>query len=560
MKVNRAWRYYLGLTKLARRRLVVSTLLLISKSFIYVPIVVLVRYAFDSAIPNGDWNGLLFYAGAVIAFLFLISLVGIWARRQALTASKTILKQLRYDLLSRFTRFSREKYTNTDLQRLRFSLMVETDRLEGMNYAVLTQIMPGLISGIVLIAILVSLNALLVLIFFLLLPFLAAFAYFFRRRVAAYHQNFLDKFQRLSADINQMLNLLDLIHIQSAEAAELEHRREGIEVANDASEGLWFQRMLFTEFQYFALFLVIVLVFLAGSWTVIQGSMPSGDLASFYMVLGLLISLLRPIWSSYPLMITGNASLKHLHEILEDPDEQPYSGSRIIPFAGRISLRDVKFGYGERPILDHFDLEIHPGKKIAILGPNGAGKTTLLHLILGFYRPWEGQVLVEGVPLEEVDIIDLRRRIGVMSQDSQLWPGSLWENLTYGNTMLPREDVLEACRLAMVDEFIDELEDGYDTLIGEKGVLLSGGQRQRVEIARALVRRPKLLILDEVTNHLDQNAGDQILKSLTSLPYDPAILFITHDRRILAYVDQVIEFQPLENSQNGYRNLVSLSD
>ena len=542
LRLNDAWRYYLRLTRLEKGRLAASVVLLIGKSFIYVPVVVLVRYAFDTAIPSGDWNGFLINTVIVLVFMILISLVGIWARRQSLKASKAVLQAFRVDLLRRVLAFSRARYTTVDLKRIRFAIMSETDRLETMNFAFLTQVLPGLISGIVLVGILLFLNWTLVLVLFLLVPLLGLAGYYFRRRILAYHLRYINHFQSLSGDINQMLNLLDLVHLQSAEEEELVRRRSAIAEANAASEDLWNQRMLFTEFQYFALTVVALFIFVAGSWTVIRGTMPSGDLASFYMVLGLLISVIRPVWSSYPQMITGHSSLLQLYEIISDRDAQPYAGSRKIDFSGRVSFEDVTFGYGDRDILARFNLDIAPGEKVVVLGPNGIGKTTLLHLLLGFYRPCEGRITVDGIPLDELDLFSLRRQIGVISQNSMLWPGTLWENLAYGNPGASREDILAASRIASVEEFVSNLDAGYDTLLGEQGVLLSGGQRQRIEIARALVRKPKLLVLDEVTNHLDRQSGYEILKAISSLDYAPAILFITHDLRVLDFADRVIEF------------------
>jgi ABC-type multidrug transport system fused ATPase/permease subunit len=556
-KLNDAWRYYLGLTRLVSERLTLSVIMLIGKSFIYVPVVLLVRYALDTAIPNGDWNSLLLNAGAVLLALFFVSFLGIWARRQALSASKTMLKEFRFALVRRAISYSRDRYTTMNLQKVRFAIMSETDRLEGMNYAILTQILPGLISGLFLVGILLFLNWALLMLFIGMLPLLAFFAFIFRKRIGEYHEQYMNKFHSLSSEINQMLNLLDLIHLQSTEDLELEKKIEAIEGTNSASEGVWAQRMLFTELQYFALIFIVLAVFLAGSWSVIGGSMISSELASFYMVLGLLISVLRPIWSSYPMIVAGNVSLKKLYTIFTDFEAPPYSGTQKISFTGQVELRGVDFGYRDRTILKDFNLAIKPGERVAVLGPNGAGKTTILHLLLGFYRPREGEVLIDNVPIENLDLIDLRRQIGVVSQHSLLWPETLWENLAYGNAHASREDILSACRLARVDEFVQELENGYDTLLGEQGVLLSGGQRQRIEIARALVRKPNLLILDEVTNHLDETSGIEILQSIASLPYKPTIIFITHDQRVLQFVEKAVKFPVPEDFQDRQQDVIS---
>ena len=235
----------------------------------------------------------------------------------------------------------------------------------------------------------------------------------------------------------------------------------------------------------------------------IQGRITPGALAAFYVSLALLANVLRPVWGAFPGFIAGVAALQKLYDTLNDPDEPPYAAKEQIRFDGHIRLDAVTFGYNAVKVLDHFSLELSPGKRVAIIGPNGSGKTSIAHLILGFYRPWSGQVLADGHAYTELDIPHLRRQIGVVSQHHLLWPGTIWENLTYGNEELSENDVLQVSKLVNVHEFVETLAEGYKTEVGENGILLSGGQRQRITIARALMRRPKLLILDELTNHLD---------------------------------------------------------
>jgi ABC-type multidrug transport system fused ATPase/permease subunit len=166
---------------------------------------------------------------------------------------------------------------------------------------------------------------------------------------------------------------------------------------------------------------------------------------------------------------------------------------------------------------------------VAIVGPNGSGKTTIVNLILGFYRPQKGTLCADGHLFSDLDIVHLRRHIGVVTQDAILFSGTILDNITYGYPDASREQVTQAARLATADEFIQQLARGYETLVGENGLLLSGGQRQRIAIARALLRQPRLLILDEPTNHLDTAAARRLMENLRSLPHKPACLMISHD-------------------------------
>jgi ABC-type bacteriocin/lantibiotic exporter with double-glycine peptidase domain len=186
-------------------------------------------------------------------------------------------------------------------------------------------------------------------------------------------------------------------------------------------------------------------------------------------------------------------------------------------------------------VLRDVTLTINPGSTVALVGPNGSGKSTIGNLILGFYRPQTGELCADDQPFTELDMVHLRRQIGVVTQDPILFPGTIWENITYGAPNVSSSQVIQAAKLATAHESIDQLPKGYQTFVGEDGILLSGGQRQRIALARALLREPALLILDEPTNHLDEAGVRQLMGSLDQLGNAPTILMISHD---VAIVDQ----------------------
>ena len=183
--------------------------------------------------------------------------------------------------------------------------------------------------------------------------------------------------------------------------------------------------------------------------------------------------------------------------------------------------------------LKSIDLTVEEGDFFALLGPNGAGKTTIANLILGFYRPQEGRIYMDDQPLNELDVVYLRRFIGTVRQDPIFFPGTIFENITYGNPDIDPHRVNQMADLATAHEFINQLPNGYDTFVGEDGVQLSGGERQKIAIARALLRKPRLLILDEPTIHLDDRTVHKLVNNLMSLKFEPTILLISHDINIV---------------------------
>jgi len=199
----------------------------------------------------------------------------------------------------------------------------------------------------------------------------------------------------------------------------------------------------------------------------------------------------------------------------------------------------VSFGYDQQPILHQVTLELPAGGRAAIVGPNGAGKSTLVSLMLGLYRPQSGRLLADGVPFDELDLGVLRQSVGVLLQEPLLFPTTIRENISYGRPDASLEEVREAACWATADEFIELMPEGYDSHVGDDGALLSGGQRQRIALARALLSRPAMLILDEPTTHLDDRSVARLLENLRDFPGCPSIVTVTHDPEVAAISDLV---------------------
>ena len=239
--------------------------------------------------------------------------------------------------------------------------------------------------------------------------------------------------------------------------------------------------------------------------------MTVGTLASFFVTLGLLRNQMGVVSMSLPLIVGGRASLEAVLDLLRLPTRTPTSSRPPLLFRGRIALEDVTYGYDRDlgPVLRGVSLVLAPGEAVALVGRNGAGKTTLLNLVLGFDEPWSGRLLADGIPYGSFDIVSMRRRTGTVLQDPLVVRGTLAENVSYGTPGATRGVLSEAARLAFLDGILAELPSGWETPVGDDGGTLSGGARQRIAIARAILRRPALLLLDEPTAHLDLPTVEQ---------------------------------------------------
>jgi ATP-binding cassette, subfamily C, bacterial len=236
-------------------------------------------------------------------------------------------------------------------------------------------------------------------------------------------------------------------------------------------------------------------------------------------------------------------SLREQVEAAEAEAELSTGKKRLAGLADGIRLQDVTFAYGEHLVLDNVLLDVPAGSFTAVVGPSGAGKTTLADLIVGLQRPQAGGVLIDGVPLDELDLAGWRHMIGYVPQEMLLFHDSIFRNVTLGAEGVSRDEVWDALAKADALGFVEKLPDGLDTVIGERGTKLSGGQRQRIAIARALVRKPALLVLDEVTTALDPRTEAEICSTLRNLGGQVTIVAISHQAALKEVADRVFRIE-----------------
>lgn len=270
---------------------------------------------------------------------------------------------------------------------------------------------------------------------------------------------------------------------------------------------------------------------LFGAKAVIDGDLTVGELIAFNMIAGQVaqpILRLSQFWQDYQQV---RISVERLGDILNAPQEQTSQASAgLPPPKGAITLRNVVFGYkpGSPDVLRDVSLGIRPGEVVGIVGPSGSGKSTLTKLVQRLYMPREGQILVDGIDIAQVDPAWLRRNVGVVLQENILFNRTIHENIAFANPAMPRAAVMAVARLSGADEFINRLPLGYDTLIEERGSNLSGGQRQRIAIARALATNPRILIFDEATSALDYESERVIQENMREIVRGRTVIIIAH--------------------------------
>jgi subfamily B ATP-binding cassette protein MsbA len=289
--------------------------------------------------------------------------------------------------------------------------------------------------------------------------------------------------------------------------------------------------------------LVGAFILFVGTTRITQGFISPGDFATFVMALFYMYTPIKRISRANVVIQQGVASYERVNEILEIKP-QIVEHDRVYPLPpvkGHVKFENVSFSYNENiHVLHDLDFEILPKEKVALIGLSGAGKTTIVNLISRFYETTSGRILIDGIDIRDVSLQSLRKQIGLVTQELILFNDTVRNNIAYGLEETPMESILEASKAAEAHVFISELPEGYETQIGEKGGLLSIGQRQRLAIARALLKNPPILVLDEATSSLDSESEKLIQVALENVMKDRTTFVIAHRLSTIRNADKIL--------------------
>jgi ATP-binding cassette subfamily B protein len=315
---------------------------------------------------------------------------------------------------------------------------------------------------------------------------------------------------------------------------------------------------------YLSMRFVQVVVMLAGAWFVVRGELTAGGFVGFLLLVNVFfrpIEKINSVIETYPKGIAGFQRYTEFLDTRPDIADRPGAQS-VARLTGDIEYRDVSFGYStERPIVDGLDISIRAGETIAFVGPSGAGKTTICSLLPRFYDVTKGAILADGRDIRDMTLKSLRSNIGIVSQDVFLFAGTIRENIAYGRLDATDAEIVEAARRARLDGVIANLPEGYDTVIGERGVKLSGGQKQRMAIARIFLKNPPILILDEATSALDTETERAIQQSLAELSQGRTTLVIAHRLATIVNADRILVVESGRIAEQGsHAELLAMKD
>ena len=370
----------------------------------------------------------------------------------------------------------------------------------------------------------------------------------FGRRVRKLSRDSQDRVADASALAGEILNAMPTVQAHTRERDEARRFRDAVERAFGSAMARIRARALLTVVAILLVFGAIVFVLWLGAHAVMRGEMSTGQLGQFILYAAVVAGAIGALSEVMGDAQRAAGAAERLMELLsvQSPIQSPSHGRALPPRSGNgaaLALRRVSFHYPSRPetaSVADLSLDVRPGETVAVVGPSGAGKTTLFQLLLRFYDPQQGGILLDGVDIRELDLHTLRGAIGIVPQDTVVFSANAMENIRYGRPDATDTQVIAAAKMAAAHEFIEKLPQGYQSFLGERGVRLSGGQRQRIAIARALLKNPPLLLLDEATSALDAESERLVQQALEAAMTGRTTLVIAHRLATVQSADRII--------------------
>ena len=386
-------------------------------------------------------------------------------------------------------------------------------------------------------------------------PFVVVIANMYGRRSRPALQEAQQRIAELTAEAEENVSGVRVVKAFAREARQLDRFRHSVQRVFDQQLFATKIQARYTPMISFLPNLGLALILLVGGRDVIHGSLTIGAFTAFYAYLLMLIAPMRTLGYMLSAAQRATASGARIFQVLDRAPRitAPVDAPALPGGSGQVLLEHVSLSFegAARPALRNVSLEIEPGSTVALVGAMGSGKTALVSLLPRLYEASTGVVRIDGADVRDVDLVSLRRAIAVVTDDPFLFSATVHDNIAYGRPEATREEVLRASEVAQADGFIRSLPDGYETLVGERGLTLSGGQRQRIAIARAVLADPRILVLDDATSSVDASTESEIKNALREVMADRTTLVIAHRLSTIALADEIVVLEDGEVAAHG---------
>lgn len=522
----------------------------------------IVRQMLNVQIPQKNIDGLLYWAGILLALyvvnfglLFSINYYGH-------VMSSGIENDMRRDLFGHMEKMSFRFFDNARTGQLLSRITSDIVEISELTFKGPNDLLVCTISMLGTIFMMLYLNPYLGSIIGAMLIIKAVHSVFVNRKMKRAFRRSREKSGEVSAQAEEALSGIRLVKAFANEQLELERfMRKSNELLRVRTESFAILSYFSGTITFFTNATNLV-VLVCGGMMVANDQLALSDFVAFFLYVNIFMKPVFRLLMFTEMYQRGMAGYHRFNEMMQHKVEIDDAPDAIAAgeIKGRITFENVTFGYlQDKPVLKHFDLDIAPGEKVAFVGATGAGKTTLASLLLRFYEPTQGRVLLDGVDIRKYKQSYLRNHVGLVQQDVFLFSDSVNFNIAYGKIKASEQEIKQAAKLAAADDFISALPEGYETKVGERGVKLSGGQKQRIAIARAFLKNPPVMVFDEATSALDTKTEKQIQKSLDKLAESRTTLIIAHRLSTIINADRIVVLHNGEIAEIGtHKELMAL--
>lgn len=507
------------------------------------PFPVITQRIVDQSVANRDLTEVLYYTGISLALLVLHLISMKIAVRFLAVDVQLILRELRSRLFHKLNFMHFRFLDSVQTGRLLSKYTFDTNNIEFTLIMIVTAVIPELFRAGLVIAMLTYINPWLLLIVAVCVPIFAIVRYYFFKPIEAVNHTVRLAREDMTGQANEFISAVRLVRGYGQE----QQARQQMDQLSDAYSDERVDQMRLNQGLGYILFTAVsalsIIAVAACGWLVIEDKLTLGAMVALVASLPICFQPIYMITQFSMQYLLGAESFRSIKELMDSGYVEAWQGTQSLDqVAGQIEFNKVSFAYDESQpqVIHDFSTCIKAGEHVAFVGPSGSGKSTLVSLMLGFYAATEGGIHIDGVPQHEIDVRQFRLNCAIVMQDNLLLSGSLLDNIRFGRPTASIEDVREAALNANALEFIEELPDGLDTKVGERGVSLSGGQRQRIAIARALLRDPKVLILDEATSALDYESERLVQEAFERLAHGRTTITIAHRLSTIRNADRII--------------------
>ncbi|MBD2094538.1 ABC transporter ATP-binding protein [Trichocoleus sp. FACHB-591] len=496
-----------------------------------------------SLTAKGDIRELAQVAG-VVAVGFLVQKTAQYGQDSLMAkAALAIAYDLRRRVYSHLQTLNLSYFETAQTGDLTYRLTEDIDRIGEVVNKIFHDFIPCVLQLVVVLGYMIYLNWQLTLATFLVAPLMGVLISWFGQKMLLFSRSSQNRVSNLSSLLTEVFSGIRLVRAFAAEDYEIERFSREAERNRQAKYlAAWLRAVQFPVVGFLYALSVLFLLLLSG-WQISQGNLTGTEFGSYAAAVGFLIDPIAHIPDNYNEFKQGEASVDRIYELFAiQPVVTEKSNAQPMPaVTGKVECRDIGFSYQpDQPVLENLSLLALPGEAIALVGASGAGKTTLVNLLPRFYDPQAGQVLIDGVDIRDVTLRSLRQQIGIVPQETILFSGTIAQNIAFGRAKFDLDAVEAAAKVANAHQFINQLPEGYQTWVGERGVNLSGGQRQRIAIARAVLLNPRILILDEATSALDSESEALVQEALERLMQGRTVFIIAHRLATVRRADRIL--------------------